>query len=63
MKRLFQYSVLLKPRDKDGEVEILQDVTTVLAESQEAVLVKAVRDLDQDITGKEDLLDIAVRPF
>jgi hypothetical protein len=66
--RLFEYAVLLQPKeDKDGEVidkgRIIVEPVTVLAEDQEQATLLAGRAIPEEFMDRLDRLTVAVRPF
>lgn len=66
--RLFQYSVLWLPTDKqvkenDAKPKILKDVTSTVAASEDEVKMLAAIDIPAEYKDQLSQVVIAVRPF
>ncbi len=64
---LYQYAILYHPAPPKGEPskpsEVIVPVTSVAAETDQAVVMQAARQIPQEYADKLDRVEIAVRPF
>jgi len=64
---LFQYAAVLHPTEKqtdDGRrPEIIVDVTTVVAGSQDKAVLLAARDISEEYADQLEQIEVVVRPF
>lgn len=68
MLRLFQYAVILQPKEnKDGDVteagKLVVEPTTVLADSDDQAQLLAGRAIPEEYITDLDRLTVVVRPF
>ena len=66
MKQLFQYTVVLHERDKDGvyvNSKIIIDPTTVLAKSEKDLVFKITREIPEEYASDPDNVQIVIRNF
>lgn len=66
--KLFQFAVIYNPTDKqkkddDAKPSLLVPITTILAEEQSEVTMKAAMAIPQEYQDKLSQIEIAVRPF
>ena len=63
--KLFQYAVIYHPKkdSKKDESELIVPITTMLAENDKAVALRAARAIPKDYEKELDQCEIAVRPF
>ena len=65
--RVFQYVVFHQPastKDKtDPKPEVIKEVTTIVAKSEDLVRMTAVRELSEEWAEKLEEIVIVVRPF
>ena len=63
--QLFQYAVFYEPLegDEDEEVELIEDVTTVLAVSIDQAQTFAARQIPAEYMDRLDRVTVVVRPF
>lgn len=64
---LYQYCMLLHPKEKDGEFEgettMLIEPRTVLAKDEKQAAIKIARKIPDNQMENLDRIDIVVRPF
>jgi len=67
MENYYQYVIILrasKEERKDGKKdEIIQDLKSVMAKSEQVVGMMAVREIPEAFTDKLEQIDIVIRPF
>jgi hypothetical protein len=65
MKNLFQYAIIYKPKTEGGEIksEILVDIKSILAKSEDEVKVLAARQIPEKFLDRLSDVVIIVRPF
>lgn len=65
--KLYQFAVILHPTDKekkDGKrSELLVDLKTILAASDQEAMIYAARSIPETHLDKLDRCEVAVRPF
>ena len=65
--QLFQYAILWHPSDKEQEdgrkTEIIVDIDTVLATSEQAAVLLAGKQIPEDRVDDIDQMEVVVRPF
>lgn len=68
MLRLFEYAVILQPKeDRDGDIveqgKVVVEPKTVLCESEEQAQLVAGRSIPEEFISELDRLTLVVRPF
>lgn len=65
--RLYQFVVFFVPTEKEAKEgikpEVLVEVTNVLAQTEQEVLIKASRAIPENYLDKLSQINIIVRPF